>query len=349
MNKKLLPITLIGLFIFSFKNIPPDTSLRKETNPITGLFLDVKNNELYGLFSKSVKSENDRPIFKTGETVANDDDIFIIGANNKISNPYLAGNLLTISNIKKTVTAAGTFDICPTIQKIGFKVAGTATGQLDTPKEAGSEIESSNLNIDWVAGFDFNLPKELMQVMRTDFTVPPVDTAMVRYQHSAAFSTAFTEWNSKEKKRAESLAKLKSGTPFKLSSEDTPATFTLGQLNMHWDSNLQSFVHTKNKIVLVNMGKEELHYFITAQVEFNMPANKNDQCRLLLQSPNGHFYFFNYMNGILQTCSNNGAYNHYLINMRDKDKEVELIKGQPYELQMASAYVVKMFKERMGT
>ncbi|MEO1259946.1 MAG: hypothetical protein AAFZ15_14225 [Bacteroidota bacterium] len=340
MNKLLLLTSVILIFSFTKTNHGED--------PATGFFLDVKSHQLYGLFAKSVHSEDDRSFFNVTGNIADDDDVYTICEDAKRSNPYLKGNQLTLSNIENTISASGTFNICPEIKKIGFRVAGVAGIQLDGPMQRGSEISPSDLSMNWVAGFDLNLPKHLMKIMLTDFTVRPSDTSVVRYHQSPAYQAAWMEWSTREKKRAEAIADLQEGGQFDLSSEDTPNTLTLGHLNMKWDDELQSFITEEKKAVLVNMGKQDLHYFIDAKAEFYMPANKNDQLRLLLHSPNGHFYFFNYMNGMLQTCSSNSAYNDFLINIKEKDTEVEVVKGQPYELQFASAYVVKVFEERLG-
>ena len=340
MNKLLLLTSV--LFIFSF------TKINHGEDPASGLFLDVKSHQLYGLFAKSVHSEQDRSFFNVAGEIADDNDVYTICESSKRTDPYLKGNQLTLSNLENTITASGSFNICPEIKKIGFQVAGIAGAKLEGPMQEGSEISPSDLSMDWVAGFDFNLPKNLMKIMLADFMARHNDTAVVRYHQSPAYQAAWLEWSSKEKKRAESIADLQAGANFDLSSEDTPSSLTLGHLNMQWDSELQSFVTRGEKAVLVNMGKQNLHYFMDAKAEFYMPANKNDQVRLLLHSPSGHFYFFNYMNGILQTCSSNGAYNDFLINMKEKDTEIEVVKGQPYELQFATAYVVKVFEDRVG-
>ena len=345
MDKQLLLALITCVFVFSFKNNRPVHG----EDPATGLFLNVKNKQPYGLFFKAVKSEHDRPFFKVEGNIYDDDDVFTICPAAKADAPYLPGNVLTISNIEMKIRAKGCFDICPEIKSLGFKVAGTANASLKRPLEKGSEIDPDDLTIDWVAGFDFNLPRGLMKIMLADFSQrPPNDTTTIHYADKPAFITALKEWNTKEKRQIKALAELRTGAPFKLSAEDTPATFTIGQLLMKWNAELQSFTTISPKAILVNIDKTYLHCPIEALAEFNMPAHRNDQLRLLITSPNGHYYFFNYMNGLLQTCSDNQAYNDLLINMKEKDLSVEVVKGQPYELQSATASVVHLFRKRIN-
>lgn len=345
MNRTLTLLFIICFSFVSFKNVVP---VFHGEDPATGLFLDGKSKQLYGLFSKNVKSEKDRPFFEVSGEVLDDDNVYTVCASAKINDPYQKGNLLTISNIDKKVTAVGSFNICPEIKKVGFKVAGTASYSTAEPTSKGSVMNPSDMTIDWVAGFDFNLPKNLMKVLMADFINAPIDAQPIKYHESKAYEAALTEWNSKGKKRAGALTELQEGQPFTLPSEDMSNSFTLGSLSMKWNSKLQSFVSTGDQAVLVNMGEEGMHYPIRTKAEFCMPSSQNDQLRLLIDSPNGHYYFFNYMNGVLQTCSSNAAYNQYLIDLSDKESEIAVYKGQPYELHFASAYVVDLFQNRVG-
>ena len=345
MNRALLLLAAICFPLFSFQNIP----ISNGDGLAYGLFLGVKNKQPYGLFAKEIKSEKDRPFFTVTGEVMDDDDVYSVCEATKAQDPFAKGNLLTISNIDQTITAAGSFDICPEIKNIDIKVAGTAAGKTGAPATEGSEINPSELAIDWIAGFDFNLPKDLMKIMMADFIEKQVDTLALQSYQSEAYTAAANEWNSesKSKKRADFINQLKEGNPFQLNHDDTPGTFTLGGLSMKWESQLQSFISKGQQATLINMGKEDLHYPIQADVEFYMPSSKNDQVRILLHSSNDHFYFFNYMNGLLQTCSNNELYNQFLFDLKEKDSEITVFKGQPYELHFATAYVVGLFKERI--
>ena len=117
---------------------------------------------------------------------------------------------------------------------------------------------------------------------------------------------------------------------------------------MEWNAELQSFASTSNKVALNSMGQQGMHRYIEGLVEFHMPSNKDDRIYMLLTAKSGNYYYFNYKKGILHVYSNNETFNEEVEKMGDKERNIEAVKGQPYELQLTTPELVTFFKRRHG-
>ena len=126
-----------------------------------------------------------------------------------------------------------------------------------------------------------------------------------------------------------------------------PARLCLVKMNMKWEQGLQSLVLAKPKVALASLGKDGVHRYVDALAEFHMPMNKDDRIYLLLTAPNGNYYFFNYKKGILHTFSSNDAFNTEMREMKDSARQIQVKKGEAYELQLTTEDLVRNFRRRM--
>ena len=313
----------------------------------TGLFIGFENAWNYASVLMPERSKRDRELFAATGVVRYDNALGVcqFGPAARMANPLVKGNLLTFSDKNATIRAEGSFNIGENIKELGIKVAGIAHTGLEASQLSDPVLAHTDLNADFVAGFDFNLPKNLMKIMLTDFASGSFDAQPVVYDKTTLYRTAIAEWSKDDKARTNAWTTLTTKHLFDPGS-DTPATFVLGEMQMTWNSNLQSFVTSSEKVALNSMGRQGIHRYVKALVEFRMPSNKDDRLYLILTADSGHYYYFNYKKGILHVCSNNEDFNKEVAEMSDNARRIEVVKGHPYELQLTTPDIVQAFLRR---
>ena len=313
----------------------------------TGLFVDFENAWNYTSVLMPERSKRDRELFSATGVVRYDvaADGYQFGPARRLDNPLTPGNLLTFNSKDASVKAEGSFDLCPNMKELGFHVAGFAKAGLGADALADPTMANDKIEAEFIAGFDFNLPKNLMKIMQTDFASASFDAQPVVYGKSTLYRTAITEWTTDEKVRNASWSGLMARHVLDLGNS-TPRTFVLGEMQMVWNSELQSFATTSGKVALNSMNGQGIHRYVETLAEFHMPSNKDDRIYLMLKSHSGKYYYFNYKKGILHVYSNNEEFNQEVESMKDGERKIEAIKGQPYELQLTTPDIVNFFLRR---
>ena len=161
----------------------------------SGLFIDVENAYPYARVLMPEISKRDRQWFKATGVVRYDNrfDHFIFGEASRMDKPLSKGNLLYFTDEKAEVKAEGSFDICKEVKGIGFQVAGNVKTGLSQNLLNDPSLAKTNILANFVAGFDFDLPKPLMKIMAEDFNAPAEEIHPVVYGDLDVYTTAITE------------------------------------------------------------------------------------------------------------------------------------------------------------
>ena len=315
----------------------------------TGLYAGFENANNYTNVLMPEHSKRDRELFTAKGVVRYNVALkaYQFGTAEKMDQPTAKGNVLTFKNKDASVKAEGTFNICPNIKELGLQVAGVAHAGMEGAVLADPAMANASIKAEFVTGFDFNLPKSLMKIMQTDFASAAFEAQPVVYEKTGLYRTAAAEWMKDETARTNVIAALNTRHVFDMGNK-TPGTFVLGEMEMVWNSELQSFATVNNKIALNSLGQQGMHRYVEGLVEFHIPSNKDDRIYMLLTSKSGNYYYFNYKKGILHVYSNNEAFNQEVEGLGDKGRTVEVVKGQPYELQLTTPELVSFFKRRHG-
>jgi hypothetical protein len=158
---------------------------------------------------------------------------------------------------------------------------------------------------------------------------------------------AVASWCSKAKKRGEVWSELTTNHVLDLPDEAGLQTMVLGEINLQWSQSLQSFISKGQKTALVSMDGDLINKYIEATIEYHNPSNKDDRIYLILKSPNGNSYYFNYKKGILHTYSDNAVFNETIAAMKEKDRIIEAKQGTTYELQLTTPELVEAYRSRI--
>jgi len=228
----------------------------------------------------------------------------------------------------------------PSIKTIGVIESGLAESEL-----TNTELANDNLSAKVAVALQFGLPKELKNIIATDFQSSSFEASPIYYRDTEVYETVLSELVSDAKKLPQSMQQLRQGNTFGIPVEDCDFNFLLTELEMTWDADYQSFISSKKDLGLAAIEAKSYHKMIKGAVEFKMPANGENQFTVLMTSPGGNYYFFNYKNGILSTYSSYAPYNAEVEGMKDKARIVKMPTGS-FELQAATTQMVSNFKSR---
>ncbi len=313
----------------------------------TGIYLNQETRQHYTRLMMPLASRKDHAFIDVdGMTYYNaEKGEFIIGDSLKVMNPEAKGNLMVFNENDGSLKGKGTLNLGtnlkgPSIQTIGMITSGLPEGEL-----TNAALANDNLNAKVAVALEFGLPKELKNMIAVDFQSASFEGSPIQYRDVETYETVLSELVSDPKKLPQSIQQLRQGNTFGIPVEDCDFNFLLTELEMTWDADYQSFISSKKEYGMAAIGTKGYHKMIKGAVEFKMPANGEDQFTVLMTSPGGNYYFFNYKNGILSTHSSYEQYNIEVAGMKDKERIIKLPEGS-FELQAATTQMVSNFKSR---
>ena len=313
----------------------------------TGIYINQETRQHYTRLMMPLESRKDHAFIDVaGMTYYNaEKDEFIVGDSLKVMNPNAKGNLVIFNEKDGSLKGKGTLNFAsnlkgPSIKTIGIIKSGLSEGELTK-----AELASDDLSAKVAVALQFGLPKELKNMIAVDFQSASFEGQTIQYRDIETYETVLPELVSDAKKLPQSLQQLSQGNTFGIPVEDCDFNFLLTELEMTWDADYQSFISSKKQFGLAAIEKKGYHKMIKGAVEFKMPANGEDQFTVLMTSPGGNYYFFNYKNGILSTYSSYAPYNAEVEGMKDKERITKLAGGS-FELQAGTTQMVSNFKSR---
>ncbi len=323
----------------------------------TGVFIDQGTGNPYPAAMGILYSRKDRVMLEAvGAFKYNKrDDEFIFGDSLKLTSGHYKGNEYVINLRTRECTAKGTFGIGEGVPYIKPTVVGQAVIPLNTRQDStGAVANRQPLKMDGLAMINYILPEKAMKIMEADLTRNLFDAPDINYQ--VKFKNMVPDVVGGLVKN-ESAYKQVTGN-FKTTGKVTlPNTskslFFFSFLPLKWDPNLQSMVSSQKRIGLGQVNGKSINKMVEGYVEFRMPSNgvtsKKDGMHLLIQNPveGGHYYYFKYKNGILQTVSSNPAYNAAITGLKAKELTFKMGKDEVYTVEIVSEVSADLFRSRI--
>ncbi len=322
----------------------------------TGIFIDKMMGNPYPSIMGILFARKDRAImdvtgvFKYDKT----NDAFIFGDSIKLtSKDYYKGNTFTVSNKTKECVAVGTFNIGENVKFFKPTVVGKAVVKMKNEVVDSLGVRQSSaqkLVLDAMAGISYKLPEEAMKVMVKDFQVNTYDVAS--HKLSAKYEKLLPDIIGGMVKNKEGYNQVVKNYPAtgKVTLPNTEKhLFFFSYLPMKWDPELKSLVSKTKNIGLAQMNGVSINKTVEAYVEFRMPSNGEDGMHLYIKNPSsgGHYYYFKYKNGELETVSSNPTYNSAISGAKKKELEIKMGKEGVYKISPISPVSADMFISRV--
>jgi hypothetical protein len=304
----------------------------------TGLFVNRYDGSIYPSVMHALKTPNDQPVFaSTG----------LMDFNPNTQQYTFGDSLRTVAGTKQgqfmqldkegQLTIEGRFQIGPTQTYANTQIVGT------TKIAKGA----SSATFDFMAGLNFHLPEKLMSVIYRAFNEHSFQLLNINYKDEAFYEMAMSNWIPESRALATAIAEFKSYEELRIPQVYNDFTFMFSKLPMIWNKEYQSFISEKSKLGLNSINKAIFNKEVEAYLEFRKFKEEGDGFTLYLVAPNGFYYFFDFKNNLMSTCSDDEQYMTLLGDFSEKELIQKVKGGENYEIQAVSSSRAKQFVERV--
>jgi hypothetical protein len=328
--------------------LPFNEPKNPEGDPLfTGIFINKESGRAYPAMMSTLFIRKDRPIMNLNGVVKYNKalDEYEFGDSSRVVARSRDGNILKFSNKNAQVTALGKFNLGSGLSMVKVDAAGQALTQY--VKDSSEYIPGDcALNVEAIFGLKFLIPEKLMKVMNTDLVSASFDAPTVDYLKDLDWYDQALAPFLPDPKLYVSVSETLRNTglaPWKGSDY----TFLLPKVQVKWNSELQSFITTKEKINVASAGYDVINRQYTAYMEVRMPSNEDDRLYFYIKSPAETFYFFGYKQGILSVTSNNPKFMEVLAGMKGKELQIKDKDGNGIEIQAVEENSATQFVSRI--
>jgi hypothetical protein len=263
----------------------------------------------------------------------------------------LRGNQMTFSSRVGSGNAEGKLDIGGGLDYIQLDAAG----QIGTvfPQGAdslGGPYGTYDIEAKVMAGIKLILPDKLLRIMVNEIEAGSYDAPIISYlrdvnYYKKAASEIFPVYDEAVQ---EAIAGITSGF-LELPPKSNDYTFLFSDIPMTWNTDLQSFIATDNKLGIISINGSPLHRKLECYLEVKMPASMRDRLYLYVKSPSGLFYFFGFKEGILNVTSNNTAFMDELFALKKNETILKMDDGETYEILAVEPRTARIFMNRINS
>ncbi len=328
----------------------------------TGLFVDRAAYNPYPSVLGILYARKDRAlmdikgVFKYDKSI----DTYIFGDSIKLTNNnHYTGNVFTVNNQTGTCKATGSFNVGEGVKFFKPRVVGQAkimlpkfleSVQKDTTDSPNTNAYKQDLEMDLMAAIDYYLPEEAVKAIVKDLQTNTVEAPNISLP--ANYDKMIWDIVGGLVKNEDDYNQIIKNyqTTKKVTLPKDESLFFFSYLPMKWSPSLQSLVSSKRKLGLSQLKGQSINKMVEAYIEFRMPYDVvDDGMHVYIKNPveGGHYYFFQYKHGLLQTISSNPEYMSAIEGAKKKDLEVKYGKEGTYKISTLSGVSVEMFLSRV--
>jgi len=262
---------------------------------------------------------------------------YLFGDSLKVASGVKQGQLMRLDK-DGNIDIEGRFSVGPTHVYTNTQIVG----RTKIKKE-----ERTTEEFDFMAGMNILIPEKLMSVIYKAFNDNSFQLLSTSYKKDDFYDMALANWIPAAATMKTTLAELKSYDELRIPQDYNDFTFMFSKLPMVWNKDYQSFISATSKVGLNSINKAIFNKDVEAYIEFRKFKEENDGLGLYLVAPNGYYYYFNFRNGILSTCSDDEHYMSILGELSEKDLKKKVKGGEPYEIQKVSISRANQFMNRV--
>lgn len=293
--------------------IPVDTSLRDMQMSRLGIGVMVSNTSpfsIYPTFLSSLVEHKDGALIGALGYLYYEKSTgaYLIGSKEKIKQPRLAGNLITLNSKACELVGNGRIDF-----NVDFgMVKLTNIGDIEFKTENSElKVESSTI---------LNFPMEDNAMKRISDQIDkwpnltPVDISKTMYEKSLV-EVLGTDKSDK------AISELNLGGQIKRMPSELEQTLYLADVKWMWNAQDGAF-QSVGPIGIANMGKKQLFRFVKGKIEIEKKRG-SDLLRIYLELDPGTWYYFEYRLGIMNIISSDKEFNEIITGLKDDKRRFE--------------------------
>ncbi len=306
--------------------IPIDTAMTSLTSRKLsgGLVIGSQSPyDTYGTFLSTVKDKDDAPLIQSKGFLFYDeaDMSYKIGTKEKIKQPKLAGNLVTLNTQSCEVSGDG---------KINYH-ANLGLIDVDQIGQLKYNPVTNETNIDGLCQVDFffdnNLSKLISEKIQKSVDLNFLDITKTKYEQGIIESLPQEEAD-------KLISQLNIQGVLKKIPEQMQSLFTFADAKWTWDPEEESF-HTIGKLGLASIGKKELFKYVKGKIEIKK-GRSFDVFSMYIEVDPGTWYFFESKNGIMTVITSDSALATALVELKDDKRKTKVGKLRFSYLLLAS-------------
>lgn len=314
----------------------------------TGFFINRATSYLYPSIMSMLFLRKDRPILETSGYFRYDKagDTFYFGDSSKVMNVGRRGNLMVFNNKTAAVNGEGKLTFGSGLDMVKIEAAGTLASVFNVPDSlAYGETGPPKTFLEAMIGLQMIIPTNLMKVMVKDLTAS-FDANYIDYVSDPFYEKGLAEFIPDDAQFFE-VTNIMRTRALDLPESFDKHTFFLPKVNLKWDSELQSFVSSGDKLGMASIQGEMLNRYLSGNLEIRMPSNGDDRLYLYLKSSANFFYFFGYREGILSIASSNPEFQDAAAGLKAKELVLEPEKDKIYEIQFVDTDTAERWLRRI--
>lgn len=299
-----------------------------------GSMITRDSTHIYSAFLSGRKDYFDKNITSATGILIYDPDQqkYIISSPDKITNPTLPGNYLSLETSTCEVYAEGPIDLTLEYGQVTIISTGNALHQ----------VREDKFSPHLILGLDFPFSEDALQVMGREIDslpdLEPVDLTSPRYQ--LAMRDLLGRDLANKLERQLGLSGAYTEIPAALKN-----TIFFNDLPLVWNQETQSFRHN-GKIGIGNIGDVQVNKKVDAYIEM-VEKGSGDIFDIYLRVDDRTWYYIGYSPGGLQVLSSNREFNGIVFDLKEGDRRVKGKVGvAQYVYSLAARRRVDLFIER---
>jgi hypothetical protein len=293
--------------------IPIDSGLRAMDMTKLGagvMITDGTPMEVYPAFLSDIKEKNDASIILAKGFLYYDKPTqrYQIGSKEKIRQPKLAGNLLSLTTSNCELNGDGRLEFNVDYGMVKL----TNVGDVKY-KTASSEISTQGVMLLKFPIEDAAL-KRMYEQIETWPNLQPVDITKTKYEKSL-IELLGTEKSDKL------ISELGLGGQLKKVPEELQTTFYLADVKFAWNPTDETF-QSVGLIGIASMDKKQLFKYVKGKIEIDKKRGA-DAIRIYLELDPATWYYFEYKLGIMNILSSDKDFGTILSEVKDDKRKFE--------------------------
>lgn len=293
--------------------IPVDSALRAMDMTKLGVGVMVTADspmEVYPAFLSDIREKSDQSLINAEGFLFYDKvtSRYLIGSKEKIRQPKLAGNLVTLNTGSCELNGDGRLDF-----NVDYGLL-----KLTNVGEVKYKTASSEVNTQGVALITFPIDDGALKRMYEQIeqwpNLQPVDITKTKYEKGLV-ELLGTEKSDKL------ISELGLGGQLKKVPEELQSTFYLADVKFTWNSVDETF-QSLGPIGIASMDKKQLFKYVKGKIEIEKKRGA-DVIRLYLELDPGTWYYFEYKLGLMNILSSDKEFGTKLTEVKDDKRKFE--------------------------
>ncbi len=301
----------------------------------SGSFINLDSVHIYPAFLSAQKSWTDVGIVNSNGLLwfEKAKGRYLITSLAKIADPTINGDLISFDKNYCVLSGEGKLNFGTNYDLVSLMSAGKVIHSLD----------SGNVNIQGILGFDFHFSTEALKMMSDEIR-------MVPSLKPVNLNSEFYIKGMKDLIGVNAANQMKEDIDLFGTSRSIPKEFNfkilLNDVNLYWNDASSSF-RSKGKIGIGYIGTQPVNVYVDGFIEIQR-RRSGDMFDIYLKANESTYYYFSYIRGNMMTQSGNNNYNTLIANTKlNERKHPDSSVRKPYTYMIAVEDRLSRFLARM--